>query len=160
MLLTGILTLLAAHATTADPLFLLMQGNWQASGQRTQLTSGRKTKIAARAQTRIDSDRLYSHSEITETPEDGRIASHTYVRDYWIRAATGDGYELGVGDKVTSIGHLSGNILSVEQNLGGAPSYVIRSTTRFDDTGSTYDEVFSLGQRQLAKTSIRYERRP
>ena len=159
--IAGLTTLpTVAGSVAIDPLFMRMQGNWLASGQRTQLISGRKTGILAHAQTRIDGDRLYSHSEITETPEDARTTPHTYVRDYWIRAAAGDRYELGVGAKVTSVGNFTGDTLSVEQRLGGTPAYVIRSSTRFDESGSSYDEVFWSGARALAKTSIRYERVP
>ncbi len=148
--------LFAVGAMAGDSLFDRMQGSWVAEGSRTQLTSGRKTHIGVRLQAHVQDNTLYSHSEITETSELPGATPKTYSRDYWIRLAADGSYSLGVGGKLTAVGHFDGSVLRVEQNFGGEAAYVIRSQTRFDDQGSQYDEVFSSGLRKLAETHLRY----
>ena len=149
-------SLFSWNVMAADALFERMQGSWNAQGQRTQSISGRKTRIEARVHASVKGDTLYSHSELTETPADAGGSPRTYVRDYWIRATANGAYEFGIEEKVTAVGHFDGSTLTVEQNLGGESGYIIRSQTRFNATGSEYDEVFWSGTRQLAQTHLRY----
>ncbi|MBI3556764.1 MAG: hypothetical protein HY074_10915 [Deltaproteobacteria bacterium] len=155
VLLTTLLSLpAAASQPTADSLFERMAGRWLGTGERTQAISGRKTRIDAQVQARVQDSTLYSHSEITETAVSG--AARSYVREYWIRKGVSGSYEFGVGNKVTSVGTFDGTTLSVEQTLGREPGYIIRSRTVFDEQGSQYDESFCNGQKELARTHIEY----
>lgn len=143
----------------AEGLFEQMVGIWAGQGERVQLMSGRRVRIEARAVAVIQGARLVSHNEISEFPESGP-ARH-YFRDYWIQSSPSEtgGFELGQNNQVTSQGRYVDGILYVEQELGGIPTYVIRSRTKFDVQESLYQETVWHGEQELARTSIRYRRR-
>lgn len=155
--------ILAAHSFSADslgdPLFARMVGRWRGEGSRVQLSSGRTTRIAARVESRVETDqgaeRLRTRSELVETPEYAGGAPRSYVKEYWIWRL-GDGrYALGADLKKASPGRFDGSRLVVEQSL--AP-YAIRSESVFGDGTVEYDELFSASERAVARTRIRYSR--
>jgi hypothetical protein len=166
----------ASFAHASDALFDRMTGEWDGEGERIQLVSGRRIAIHTATVARVEGDRLVSSNEITETASGttsgtaqeasgGGAILKQYRREYWMRRspttaeADSISYELGTAETVTSRGRFDGSTLEVEQNLGGAPAYVIRSSTTFADDLTSYLETVWHGDEQLAETRIEYRRR-
>jgi hypothetical protein len=153
----GLLIGIPCSQADSGGLFEAMVGTWIGKGECIQHNSGRRIRIEARAISTLQGPRLISHNEITETPESG--PSKSYVRDYWIQPTTvPGGFELGQNNLVTSQGRFEDGTLEVEQTFGGASGLVIRSRTQFNNHESVYLETTWHGERELARTSIRYVR--
>ncbi|MGK5082282.1 hypothetical protein WDW37_03175 [Bdellovibrionota bacterium FG-1] len=149
----------ASALASADPLFEKMEGEWVGQGIRTQKISGRSVQIETKTRAYRDGDRLVSHNELVEI-KPGSVPT-TYQRTYWIRPVLNENgetsYELGDQGSV-SHGQWLNDRFEVQQELGGDPPYVIRSSTQFAPESSYYHETLWAGARLLAETSIEFHR--
>ncbi|OFZ20827.1 MAG: hypothetical protein A2X94_04725 [Bdellovibrionales bacterium GWB1_55_8] len=155
-----------------DPLFGFMLGEWEASGERVQIISGRRIRLHADIVSELDGrGRLVSWNRWTEVPEAGGN-SKIYERTYWIAPTDKAGvYHLGMVNendpeadaRVEAVGRLTEEEFTVEQVIPSTPPIRVRSVTRFRNvsgnrSSETSESVF-MGDRQVSGAQIHFRPR-
>jgi hypothetical protein len=177
-MLFSFMSLFSFGLSAIDPLFLKMAGQWVGEGERVSVGTQRTIRLEARMDSLVGSDSLLLNSRnwIRElTVEGSGIRSgepKEYVRNLWVRSQAPEQdalpreYRLGYGSGdvdplawAQALGNFDGDRFEVRQELGGAPTYVVISTTRFlsEDETDFVERAFH-GNEELAVTRIRYRR--
>ena len=170
------LSLFSFGLAAVDPLYLKMAGQWVGQGERVLSGTHRTVRLEARldALLREDQQRLNSRSWIRELALEGPGSDPTEpkesVRLSWLQPKDPNAdalprlYNVGFGtgdavDRPSAQGTFDGYALEVRQEMGGNPSYLVISTTRFLSENETdFVERAFHGTEELAVTRIRYRR--